>query len=640
MIEDLAPKIIEGIASEAIKQSIANITTTWLKPCLENIKKKHKLRKNIDDNVFCSKFENYLEIVSNEYKFMNTIVFNNQQKKIEDLYIPLTLKNEKNFKETLMNEYQTDLFEKYQYLLIKDSAGMGKSTLMKYIFISCIKKNVGIPIFIELRRLNKKNTILDEMFNNLNPLNEEFDKDFIFELIVNGSFIFFIDGYDEISFNSTSDVTRDIRQFIKKANKNIFILSSRPQEALSAFGNFQSFTIKPLNKSEAYKLLRKYDENGRYSENLISKLDENDTYKQIDEFLSNPLMVSLLYKGFEYIPTVPYKKHLFYRNVYDALFEHHDISKGDSFIREKNSNLDSEEFHRVLRKLAYLSLLENNIEFDKDKLLDLIDKSKHDLSETKINSNDFLKDLHISVPLFVELGNKYKWAHKSFMEYFSAKYIEMDANKIQEEILEAIYNSKRDYTNLLDLYYDIDYPTFEKVFLYRICKDFLKHTSTTYNDNYYKGFSENEVVLRKSLTFNKVLIILHKKTDDAIKHISSGNNLSYIYDSEKNLVGVNRINSTTESILELLIIKKNDLINDSPYEEYKFDLDDSIIFEDKIILDDSPGNILNSTENFGRVNNLLIQALDWTLDFTQVNMFITRIENKQINNKNDYIDGL
>ena len=69
----------------------------------------------------------------------------------------------------------------------------------------------------------------------------------------------------------------------------------------------------------------------------------------VGEFLANPLLVSLLFKAFEYKQQVPFKKHVFYRQVYDALYHHHDLTKEPGFERKKHSGLDLEDFHRVLR---------------------------------------------------------------------------------------------------------------------------------------------------------------------------------------------------------------------------------------------------------------------------------------------------
>ena len=79
-------------------------------------------------------------------------------------------------------------------------------------------------------------------------------------------------------------------------------MTSREEIGLTAFPQFQRFKIRPLQKQEAYTLLTKYAENN-LSRTLIAKLEQPEN-SAIHEFLTNPLLTSLLYKSFEYKHTV------------------------------------------------------------------------------------------------------------------------------------------------------------------------------------------------------------------------------------------------------------------------------------------------------------------------------------------------
>ena len=80
--------------------------------------------------------------------------------------------------------YDQDFISTYQKLLIIDTAGMGKSTISKKLFLSAIEENKGIPVFIELRRLNSNHSILNEIYKELKLINEEVDEQFILDLIL------------------------------------------------------------------------------------------------------------------------------------------------------------------------------------------------------------------------------------------------------------------------------------------------------------------------------------------------------------------------------------------------------------------------------------------------------------------------
>ena len=470
--------LIAVAAKSLVEGFIKNYALPKLSKLAHSISKEGKANLSLNSNAFIA----YYKRAYNNYSIINTLAFKERVKKLKDIYIPLTIypvDNKKEKKLTKIEGYPKELLDKYSRILITDTAGMGKSTLMKRMFLDVIDGQFGIPIFIELRRLNENNDILNEVAIQLGGLNDGFDKEILETLFVDGEFIFFFDGYDEISSSNKAFVTRNIQDFVAKASNNKYILTSRPEEELACFGEFQEFRIRELKKVESYDLLRKYDISGKTSRMLISKL-KTGNYSMINEFLKNPLLVSLLFAAFDFKQTIPLKKHIFYRQVFDAYFDSHDLSKGDSYVHEKKSNLDLDDFDKVMRKIGYECLRKQKIEFEKDELLKIIDSAKSGFSNLKFASTSLLGDLLKAVPLFCQDGMYYKWVHKSLQEYFAAEFIYKDSKNNQDAILTALYKSKKIdlYINLLDLYYDIDPVGFQK----NVTKPIL----TSYVDYYEK----------------------------------------------------------------------------------------------------------------------------------------------------------
>lgn len=252
-------------------ENIKNITTiispltkivldTFLIPKFQEFQKKLDKDGKIINHYFENKFHDYLNELYEKNAVLNTVAFKKRKVLLNDVYIPLKLRcTEKNTEVTIL-DYNEKLFSDCNKILITDTAGMGKSTLSKKILLSAIEFNKGVPVLIELRRLSKNKGIIEEILEQLNPINEKLDKQFILDLVKRGDFIFFLDGFDEIQLDERAKVTSEIQQFIIKANKNKFVLTSRPENALASFGDFKKFQICPLNRDEAFTLLRKYDE--------------------------------------------------------------------------------------------------------------------------------------------------------------------------------------------------------------------------------------------------------------------------------------------------------------------------------------------------------------------------------------------
>ena len=131
-----------------------------IKPKLDSLKewlKSRDIDKQVQDfHLYESQFENYLCRTLERCSVLSTLVFPNQQIYIEKLYQPLTIINngQLNFNHLKIEKFPDELFDEYHKILICDSAGMGKSTLSRFITIQAIKEKKGIPVFIELRKLN------------------------------------------------------------------------------------------------------------------------------------------------------------------------------------------------------------------------------------------------------------------------------------------------------------------------------------------------------------------------------------------------------------------------------------------------------------------------------------------------------
>lgn len=582
-------------------------------------------------------FKNYFEETYKKLSFINTLALKNTQRLLKDIYIPMRIipcdiDDKEEYK---IENYPKGLIDRYNKILITDTAGMGKSTLMKRIFLDIVDELQGIPIFIELRRLTKENTILEEIYKELDIINKEFDKLLLLELLAEGGFIFIFDGYDEIKLDEKSFVSNDLRNFITKTYKNKFILTSRPEQSLLSFGDFQEFKIKPLTETEAYSLLKKYDNSGHISKLLINKL-KSIRLKEIKDFLTNPLLVSLLFTAFEYKPTIPTKKHLFYRQVFDAYFESHDLTKGDEYIHKKYTKLDIDNFERILRYLAYLSFLHKKIEFTKDELLTLLDKCREYCSGINFNSSDFIKDLIITVPLFVKDGINYKWSHKSLQEYFTVQYIYKDSGEKRSELLLKIYNSSNldSYINILDIYYDVDYRTFRRTVIYSLLQEYKLFIDNRYSQKQFIHLKEELIKTRRKVSFLNDLYFstysdVFEITKELEKYFALNPNdkgeLTYYFRgiNNTNKIGFVGVMPSKGLLLRLLDDKWDELIDDGDYDDLDKDNAYNIIGEEDYLtfgisleempvilkIDDSPNNIFNQ-DYFEKMNLIKINGFE------------------------------
>ena len=498
------------ILDTLIKEGISTINKQFIVPKI----KEWSINNKIDnclinyDNVLSKYFERSVLKCS----LLNTVVPDIEKKSLKTIYLPLTLKGFHSSNKNdiiILDKYDKESLEKYNNILILDNAGMGKSTLMKFLFLEVVEKHIGIPFFIELRTLSSEKSIIDCLYDEIEDIKDatpqEIKREFLKAIVDNGDCIFFFDGYDEMTPDNKPIITKKLQDFILKANKNKYFISSRYDDALiGLYNNFDKFNIKPLSKDEAYQLLKKFDNNGKTSNNLISKLEEHDNLKILYEFLHNPLTVSLLYFNYKYEMTLPNSKYEFYNSVYKNLYKYHDLRKGGSFERIKYSSLNITYFEKALRYIGFYSLLKlKKTLYTERELLSLIEDSKSYISKD-FEAVDYLHDLLETVPLFIKDGIQYSWVHKSFQEYFAAMFLSNLSNK--KTLLPRIfqYDKIEMYSNLLDFYYEIDPEAFNDIIVKNFLDDFVNYMQSDIQDTDY--------LFIKSLLFSQNITLNYTNT--------------------------------------------------------------------------------------------------------------------------------
>ena len=210
-------------------------------------------------------------------------------------------------------------------ITIIGDAGSGKTTFTKNLFLELIENREKVPFYIELRRIEKKESIETYLFTQLcqgndrikENLHDEFDK---------GHMVVFLDGYDEVKRESKDRLLSD---FIDKYPKNKYILTSRPSSGAQHVERFKKFDLCELKGNDVEKFAQKQldameeDERG-IAKGLLESLKNGKNNPAVQSFLVNPLLLSIYINTYKHSPEIPNKKSMFYRKAIDALFYIHD----------------------------------------------------------------------------------------------------------------------------------------------------------------------------------------------------------------------------------------------------------------------------------------------------------------------------
>jgi hypothetical protein len=418
------------------------------------------------DNLFELGLTEYLHSQTDKYYFTNTFIHRNEKIRFRDIYYPLKA----NYKE-LTTDF-TDLesiFEEYNNITIIGSAGSGKTTIIKHIFLQTVSDSDKIPILIELRYLNEFDGNLDQLIVD-KVLNARIKpNDSIFKRALrSGKFLFLLDGYDEIFSLKKQEINRQIEMFVDSYPKNRFVLTTRPGSGIESFPRFHNFQVCSLDNHDVIAFISKIVNDVERKER-ISKLVVDPGNSNYFEFLRNPLLLSMFILAFENHPEIPKRKSAFYRNVFDTLYSRHDGITKNSFPRERRTKLQRDDFEYILCVFSYLTLLEGQYSFTHEALSDTLKKVEHS-TDYEFVISDLIYDLWTTISVLVLDGFEYHFPHRSMQEYFTALFINKlptdKKHKAYKNLATILEQSSNDHSfNFWSLCFELDETTFISNFL-------------------------------------------------------------------------------------------------------------------------------------------------------------------------------
>lgn len=351
-------------------------------------------------------------------------------------------------------------------IIITAIAGSGKSMFLKYLFLEmCHNSRDHIPIFIELRALNElsKKDVLSYLFAQISAANSKFSRAQLDSALQKGKFCFLFDGFDELHPDIRIDIKKQIDELAYKYSRNPILLTSRPDDAFISWSQYTEYYLHPYRREQVLQLVKKMPFDSRVKDKFVGRI-RDDLYSTHKDFLSNPLLASMMLLTFESSYDIPKKRHIFYHRAFQALIEKHDASKG--YKRAFKSGLDQDDFERVFAGYCIYSYLDRDFTFSQDGAEEYAELA-YRVSSIPAQASEFVSDLVNCVCMLVRDGDRLSFVHRSFQEYFSACFAVRYSEDKGARILENFFT--RDVTLLpreaADLAYEIspDYVDFSYV---------------------------------------------------------------------------------------------------------------------------------------------------------------------------------
>ncbi|WP_444891613.1 NACHT domain-containing protein [Microbulbifer sp. DLAB2-AA] len=381
-------------------------------------------------------FTKYLERNYDRYSKTKTLLYREAPVNIKDFYVRTDLLIAKD--DVLKESDFIESFEKNQRVVVTGTAGSGKSTFCKSIFIDLIDNPIGvIPIFIELRHLNTKKPekLLDYAHSILAEIEPSFSKRQLEYSLKLGKIMLIFDGFDEINSELRDTYEEEIINLSGVYHNILILISSRPDTRFSSWEEFFCYEVLPLDKEKAVTLIGKLEYDRQVKRQFLEAL-ENKLYYQHKSFARNPLLLTMMLLTYEQIAEIPNKIHLFYEQAFLTLFNKHDSLKS-LYKRKSFSGLPLDDFKKLLSSFCILSYSDRKYFFTEDEINQYLKSAIH-IAGIETNLKHFLTDILDSVCIMQRDGLGYTFTHRSFQEYFTALYLVGMANQNRYKIYNKI----------------------------------------------------------------------------------------------------------------------------------------------------------------------------------------------------------
>jgi predicted NACHT family NTPase len=421
---------INSIASELLTNQFSKV--------FEKLTKAGKGLTNKLHLAFVASFHTYVDRIVARHSKARSFFNRGEPVNLYSFYVPIGVCCEKH---SIPRVNANALFHKTRNIVIQGSGGCGKSVVIRHILLDILNTRKKLPIFIELRDMNRTKETLNELL--LRSLKESGldieNSTFAFGL-EDGLFALLFDGFDELDVALRSQAATAIRSIASANHDNWIVVTSRPDHEFSGWSEFSIYTSMPLSLDQATDLVQKTpieeELKNRFIEDLQTKL-----FQLHQSFLSNPLLLSIMLLTYHDSADIPTKLSVFYTQAYDALFQRHDAWKG-GYKRVRECKLDIHDFARVFSAFSMLTYDARMFTFPKSAAIGFV-KDAQRLSYIDVESEAFLQDAIQAVCLLVEDGLQVSYSHRSFQEFFAARFVADASPSIKGELLGKLARNLR-----------------------------------------------------------------------------------------------------------------------------------------------------------------------------------------------------
>lgn len=359
----------------------------------------------------------------------------------------------------------------YDNFVIQGIAGQGKSILLRHLFINETLVGSHIPIFIELRRIQRNEALLTHISRFLHILDLPSDDTLIQILLKSGRFMFFLDGFDEIAHDQMSSILNELEYLTSISRSCQFIVTSRPNSPIAMSPLFNVVLLDNLRGNEYHRVIRRLSDSKKYADAIIAKIKAQES--GVSQLLCTPLLVTLLLVSYKSYQAIPIQLSDFYESIFANLLQRHDGTK-PTFTRPRKCSLNDNQYRQVFDAFCFESKKQDSKVFEYQQIYSFAKKAMS-LLDINEDVDAYIKDIKNITCLLLEESNQYRFIHGTVQEYYSASFIKNLPEPSALKFYQACLDPRKASHWLQELAFlsDIDIYRHTKYFLLPVCSRFM-----------------------------------------------------------------------------------------------------------------------------------------------------------------------
>jgi predicted NACHT family NTPase len=417
-----------------------------------------------------SAYTQYLKKIHNDFSKARSFFLRDVPAELYSFYVPAGVSSGKVVISSVTARSLENIGKR---VIVCGLAGCGKSMLMRHLLVNSINDKFKVPVFCELKELNDKDaTLVSLVEESLKIYGLKLHEEVKEAALEKGHFLFLLDGYDEIDPNRRIAVVQQVSAFAKSYPECQFVVTSRPDPELSGWDGFTKAEVSPLSLEQCCELVEKLPVEEKLKELFVGDL-KSHLYRDHTTFLSNPLLLTIMLLTYDENAEIPQKLSVFYNQAYEALFQRHDARKR-AYKRKRKTTLDIQDFAKIFSAFCLLTYDRRMFKFTESEALDILGAARG-IVEINFSAQDYLTDLMQATCLLIEDGLQLTFSHRSFQEYFVARFIH-EAPPDKREALIKRYKSLIRRDNTIALLYEMDPHSVERVIIIPSISDLLDVT--------------------------------------------------------------------------------------------------------------------------------------------------------------------